>query len=42
VATCCAGYSQSGIGLYALIANVCHGTTFSGTALSTAHNVNSY
>jgi hypothetical protein len=25
-----------------LIANVCHGTTFSGTALSSPHNINSY
>jgi hypothetical protein len=42
VATCCGGYSQSGTGLNAVIANVCHGSTFSGTALSTSHNVNSY
>jgi hypothetical protein len=41
-ATGCYGYSASSIGLYALIANVCHGATGTGTALSTTHNVNSF
>ena len=38
----CYGYSGSGTGLYALIANVCHGATASGTALSATHNIYSY
>jgi hypothetical protein len=41
-ATGCYGYSSSGTGLYAFIASVCHGSTSSGTALSTPHNVNSF
>lgn len=43
-ATGCYGYSYSGIGLYAFIANVCHGekVTTSGTALTYTHNVNSF
>jgi len=38
----CFGFSSSGTGLFAFIANVCHGATDSGTALSATHNVNSY
>jgi len=41
-ATGCHGYSATGTGLYALIANVCHGVTGGGTALSTPHNINSF
>ena len=36
------GYSSSGIGLYSLIANVCHGATTTGPALIATHNVNSF
>jgi len=42
VASVCHGRSFSGMGLYAFIAHVCRGSTTSGTALSTTHNVNSY
>jgi hypothetical protein len=38
----CFGFSSTGTGLYALIANSCHGSTSSGTALSVTHNLNSY
>ena len=38
----CYGYSSAGRALSAFIANVCHGETSTGTALYTAHNVNSY
>jgi hypothetical protein len=36
------GYSPSGTGLYAFIANVCHGDSAGGMAFSVVHNVNSY
>ena len=36
------GYSQSGTGLYTLIANVCHGGTSTGAGLITVYNVNSF
>ena len=42
IANGCSGFSGSGTGLYAFIASVCHGTTSTGTALSTPHNVNSF
>jgi hypothetical protein len=42
VASSCIGYSASGTGLYAFIANVSQGKTSSGTPLNTPHNVNSY
>jgi hypothetical protein len=42
IATGCFGESDSGTGVNALIASVCHGATFSGVALSTTHNINSY
>jgi hypothetical protein len=42
IATGCFGESDSGAGINALIASVCHGATLSGVALSTTHNVNSY
>jgi hypothetical protein len=41
-ATACYGYSTSGTGLSALIANGCHGATSNGIALSATHNVNSF
>jgi len=41
-ATGCYGFSGSGTGLYAFIANTCHGGTSTGVPLSTTHNVNSY
>jgi hypothetical protein len=41
-ATGCYGYSASGTGLSALIANSCHGATSNGIALSATHNVNSF
>lgn len=42
IAVGCHGHSVSGTGLWAFIANVSSGTTTSGTALTTAHNVNSF
>ncbi len=41
-ATGCVGYSATGIGLSAFIANVCRGQTSTGTALSVTHNINSF
>ena len=38
----CYGYSYSGTGVFAFIANSCHGSTTIGTPLSTSHNVNSF
>lgn len=38
----CYGFSTSGTGLFAFIANVCRGESTSGTALSATHNVNSF
>jgi hypothetical protein len=38
----CYGFSNSGTGLSAFIANVCQGATTSGTTLSATHNVNSF
>jgi hypothetical protein len=38
----CYGFSSSGTGLAAFIANICSGGTSTGTALSTTHNVNSF
>jgi hypothetical protein len=42
IATGCTGYSSTGTGLQAFIANVCHATTGSGTPFNVTHNVNSY
>ena len=42
VATGCRGVSNTGLGLYAFIANSCRGTSTSGTALTVTHNVNSF
>ncbi len=38
----CYGQSNSGTGLHAFIASLCHGDTISGTPLTATHNVNSY
>jgi hypothetical protein len=42
IASGCYGYSNSGFGVSAFIASLCHGATVTGTALSTSHNVNSF
>jgi hypothetical protein len=41
-ATSCYGQSTTGAGLAAFIANVCHGSSVSGTPLIATYNVNSY
>ena len=41
-ATGCYGFSLHGTGVFAFIANVCHGDTINGTALNATHNVNSF
>jgi hypothetical protein len=42
VATGCTGYSGTGTGVHAFIANACHGIAPSGTTLSVTHNINSF
>ena len=42
IATGCYGSSNSGTGLYAFIANVCHGESGTGTPISYTHGVNSF
>ena len=42
IAIGCSGYSFSGTGLSAFLANTCRGTTTSGVALAVTHNVNSF
>lgn len=42
VASGCYGYSSTGTGVAGFIANVCHGATGTGTAISVTRNVNSF